>query len=576
MIAKINDIEFDLWEKHKEIKWQKQMILKQDYEINNYKKELEKYKDENIKLIDMLKLDKNEYKGRLEKITELYNEKEQKLYNLDIANERLHEINEELKIELNIMWDSLKNEREFKKLYESENRNLNEDLNMMKNELNLFNELKNMHWKNLSEYEEMKIKYNNMIEFEKNYNEIKDKYDKMNELYIIKVEELNKLSEWKKRLDITHEQTREVNMKMNETMKLLYQGFSVFKDQINKDKEAFNMYKSFISSEMNNMKFIIENTKNIANTEYQNIFNNFKAELEWKNNELQQMQSWNIEYWKNEYTILYNNFNQMMIKNNEQYEEIDHLRNELYNQKEKANKNIQYLLTEIGKNKKIDYEKDNKIIELNKQIEYLANLADKLHDEKLKNNVLEIEEWFKSLKWSSWKQEQLNLWWKLKEKVWDLLINVNEFEIKEEEKKDDWWQIIFKKPYKYAMRWGSQWMENDYEKEQELNLEKYNYLVNNKQIKKIEGKTVKEQLKNYLKAVNKTYLNRSKPNDTELQKKRIKKISEQIENIHNDFNKDNIKADVFEIMENMINEYDFDNWLYNEILNNLGIDIKMK
>lgn len=236
----------------------------------------------------------------------------------------------------------------------------------------------------------------------------------------------------------------------------------------------------------------------------------------------------------------------------------------LYNENENKINEINLLIDENKENKTMVEELHEK----------LKNIINDNNEIKEKINDIELELWekYKEIKWQKQlilKQEyDINNYKKELEKYKD--------EIKEEEKKDDWWKIIFKKPYKYDMRWWSQWMENDYEKEQELNLEKYNYLVNNKQIKKIEGKTVKEQLKNYLKAVNKTYLKRSKPDDTELQKKRIKKISDQIKNMHNDFNKDNIKADVYEMMKNMINDGNFDNWLYNEILNDFDIDIKMK
>ena len=61
----------------------------------------------------------------------------------------------------------------------------------------------------------------------------------------------------------------------------------------------------------------------------------------------------------------------MLIKNKQQNDEIEFLRNELFNVKELANNQITYLNNMIENDQKINYEKDEEIRDLKNNIEYL-------------------------------------------------------------------------------------------------------------------------------------------------------------------------------------------------------------
>lgn len=165
---------------------------------------------------------------------------------------------------------------------------------------------------------------------------------------------------------MTIEKLKETKIKMVERMKALYVEFQKFIKDVNNNKETFNLYKSHITNELNNMKYVIENTNVEANSQFQQLFYDFKNQIDLKNNELMQIsENTNINNQQliNEYNILFNNFNQLLIKNKEQNDEIEFLRNDLFNVKELANNQIAYLNDMIEKDQKINYEKDEQIRE---------------------------------------------------------------------------------------------------------------------------------------------------------------------------------------------------------------------
>lgn len=121
----------------------------------------------------------------------------------------------------------------------------------------------------------------------------------------------------------------------------------------------------------------------------------------------------------------------------------------------------------------------------------------------MKIEVQHITDSFKSLEKSSLKEEKLNLWAQMKNKINDISMKIEEFntELEEEKKEEEIeWPIIFKKRIN-KQSWG--WPNNDYEKKlwNEENLG-VNFLFMKKS-EKIEGETLLEQMKNLLKRINK-------------------------------------------------------------------------
>ena len=108
---------------------------------------------------------------------------------------------------------------------------------------------------------------------------LKKEYEEIFNSYFDTINQMHDLVEEKKNVENNAQKINDINNRMKSTMIDLYKKFKEYEQKINDDKDLLNVYKGQIENEIYHMRNTIIDTRNIANSKYEELFKEFYEKI---------------------------------------------------------------------------------------------------------------------------------------------------------------------------------------------------------------------------------------------------------------------------------------------------------